>query len=179
MYDPDIMLSPDEMAEYSTNEEFLSMFRHELLAVIGMGPDFFLSFSEIQRRKFVMNWILAFPEKHDQGVYVRTSTPGMFNPPNATGSCGTAACLAGWAALFAGREPIFESAGHTIAYYIYDSVAERFISNDAGELLGILPEEREKLFYPDNTARDLYNMILILNNGGDIFAYASSWDDDE
>jgi hypothetical protein len=45
----------------------------------------------------VLDHIDAHPEQHDQNVWVEEGR-----------DCGTAACLAGWAVLLSGDEPIFD-----------------------------------------------------------------------
>ncbi|ATS92934.1 hypothetical protein SEA_SUPERPHIKIMAN_92 [Mycobacterium phage Superphikiman] len=94
----------------------------------------------------VMQFILKYPEAHDQGVYFS--------------ECGTVACFAGWACYLAGYDKVPGSRG-----IVADPESPKgcdHASFKARDLLGLTTDEAEYLFYADNSVEDLQRMVANL-----------------
>ncbi|ASD53485.1 hypothetical protein PBI_LUCKY2013_92 [Mycobacterium phage Lucky2013] len=94
----------------------------------------------------VMDFILKYPEAHNQGVYFS--------------ECGTAACFAGWTCYLAGYDR-FPGAWS----YVADPESPKgydHASFKARDLLGLTTDEAADLFYVANSVEDLQRMVANL-----------------
>lgn len=97
----------------------------------------------------VLDHIDAHPDEWNQGAWIQRT---------ATSSCGTAACIAGWACLINGDQPDFANdyaqGSHTPVVTLDDG-ASATVAERAQQLLGLTNNERLDLFHSKNDRFDV------------------------
>lgn len=101
-----------------------------------------------------MQYILDYPEKHDQRIWVQ----GV----QEDDSCGTTACFAGWACFLAGLK---QEAVSTDEDYFRFHGQRTHASDIAPKLLGLTTREADILFEATNSVEELQHMVKKLVNG--------------
>lgn len=86
--------------------------------------------------------ILAHPELHDQGVWLKQT------------ECGTAGCLAGHVTLLAGDTP---TTWHVDSFGFDTGIGESVISSATGRRRLVSARARELLYITDGQADELFN----------------------
>lgn len=147
-----------------TKPEDFSEAEMEYLIETSQIPEKFLAMSEFERRSFVLDLITAFPDRHEQEhwfIYVEDEVT-VTNP-----SCGTACCVAGWAAVLSGAKPAIAING---AYNVVELPDGRdySVSGYARELLGLTEKQSDVLFAGNNTLSYIRKAITALNETGTI-----------
>jgi hypothetical protein len=80
--------------------------------------------------------------------------------PGADWSCGTTACLAGWAAFHGGCEP------STLVDHVVDEAGRhRYVRDAARDLLGLTDAQASYLFAGNNNLRDLWELARVFTDG--------------
>jgi hypothetical protein len=173
----------------SKGHERMTSYTRDELKRIAASPYDFMQLSVEERRNFVLAWITEFPEKHDQALWGEANIT-KFTRPNEELSCGTAACVAGWASLFAGAYPLFtkytfskgtqfigplnedtlredELAGWELVVVPEGGnvVSERHVENFAAEVLGLDMLDANTLFDAENSRERIVTYIGRLNTG--------------
>jgi hypothetical protein len=96
----------------------------------------------------ILDYITKHPEKHDQSDWFK----GNYDP-DATNSCGTTACVAGYAILFS-NDPRFKYEKNVDGRYELVTIKPKsndVFFDDAGmELLGLASIDASILFYETN-----------------------------
>lgn len=93
--------------------------------------------------KKILTKIEENPEQHDQTHW------------SSKTECGTTCCVAGWACILSGYEPVFEGPGKFEISSMVQKDGQHFrIPKKATDLLGLTWEESEELFYsPEEKAK--------------------------
>lgn len=104
--------------------------------------------------------IVNEPEKHFQGSWARAESD-----PREGGDCGTAYCVAGWAAVLDGQELDWQLGdwGGWEADFLKNN---RSIWRHAQQALGIGPVEEDILFAGDNSRERVLSMLDRLIEAG-------------
>jgi hypothetical protein len=168
----EVLNVPGKPKEDYTEEEIGYM--HE----VAINPDKFNAMSVFEKREFLIDWVHAFPENHNQGTWFCTKRGGprysisgvpAFTEEErqefTTNSCGTAACVAGWAVVFSGQS------GSSLDY----PNADPNIPDTARVILGLSHNEGAVLFNGSNSREDLKDYVEKLNAGEDIVP--DDWED--
>jgi hypothetical protein len=132
---------------------------------VALSPEKFNAMSVFEKREFLIDYIHAFPEKHNQRKWITgdAETDTFYGDT----TCGTAACLAGWAALFSGAKPVVEySDRHGYSYVrSNDGDGAKGVKPLAEEILDLNHEESYVLFHANNSREQIREFINNLNEG--------------
>lgn len=120
----------------------------------------------------VRSLIKASPEKHDQGDWASIDVEQIEVPDGATVrlSCGTTACVAGWAATLAGAKFLFssdsidEGAYHASEVETVDGRVQT-VSEHAQKVLGLSYDEASILFDGDLERGEVLDLLKRLVKG--------------
>lgn len=125
----------------------------------------------VDRLRAELEFVTANPDRWRQGVWLDTSEVEASDAePGRDWTCGTTACLAGWAALHHGYVP------HVVRYDDGDvEVADDFVSDPDGkvryvrdaacEVLSLPVRAARYLFDAANSLRDLWEYARVLTRG--------------
>lgn len=144
---------------------------------IFLEPERFIGLDSQQRRDAVEEFINRHPEKHNQNRYL--VVPGMkFKRPDSSFDCGTTACIAGWAIIFAGHSPTeadMEFQGVLPTEITVEGHEGRVTVHQlAQEVLGLDKFQADALFGGQNSRQDLKEIFQALRDGwegGDYYCY--------
>lgn len=139
----------------------------------------------IERLRAVFNHVKSLPNAHDteDTAPVAADQPvwnqhvWYASPEMNEGSCGTAACFAGWAVVMFADNPIFDTyysaPGYAECYGVRvngDPISEP-IAYIAQELLGLDTHTADELFHSDNDIYDLDAIIDAIEEYGQCHHY--------
>lgn len=134
-------------------------------------PAEFLAMTPRERRHYVLDYVVANPERHDQRDWGRAVAGSVVTEMiehglTEAGECGTTACYAGWAALFGGGRPSQDceccSPGESWRWVKWNG--EDFpIQDAAAEILGLTVAQAGAMFSATNTRDDLAAMVARLD----------------
>jgi hypothetical protein len=136
------------------------------LLEIALNSDKFNTMSVFEKRKFVSDWIQAFPERHNQQQWIS----GEIDVENyAAVECGTACCVAGWAVAFSGlkvNENSWDSYGGEGYRCVHDADGNEWhVANKAREILDLSPGQGNRLFEGQNSREFIVGYLDTLNKG--------------
>lgn len=119
----------------------------------------------VDRLRAELEFVTSRPDLWDQGVWVRPlRTTGDAEPePGADWTCGTAACLAGWAALHADAGLVPDRRYVTALRAPDGELVD--VETFARERLGLTYLQGNVLFAAGNTLRDLWEFARVFTAG--------------
>lgn len=133
-----------------------------------------MDYTQAHKLKAELHKITVSPETHNQSVWAQTK----LNPDNAPGTaCGTTGCLAGNAVLAEGykldwfkSEHYDDNQGKWSPIWKADNCVlpngdGRSISSAARDLFGLTPGQASRLFEPDNSVADLWDLAIDYSDG--------------
>lgn len=120
----------------------------------------------VDRLRDVLEHVTTCPHTWDQNVWlVPPEDAAVEAQPGTDWTCGTTACLAGWAALRHGYRPS-RNDDHVVRLDDPDDWGyARFVSDVARELLGLTREQGDLLFAGANALRDLWEYARVFTDG--------------
>lgn len=120
----------------------------------------------VDRLRAELEFVTSRPDLWDQSVWVRpldVDEPGAEDEPGADWTCGTAACLAGWAALHADAGLVPDRL-HDTSLRAPDGELVN-VESFARERLGLTPLQGDVLFATGNSLRDLWEFAHVFTAG--------------
>lgn len=120
----------------------------------------------------VRDLIKKHPERHDQGHWGAVDASMLETEgPYQVASCGSTACVAGWASTLAGAKMLIDPSEHSVRGRYF---AERVLTLDgdtpligdhAQAVLGLASDEAKILFGAENTREEVLDMLKRLIKG--------------